>query len=102
MMLSVPCFYRGKIAPRIQCQLYDSVKASLHAFISSCMLNLINATSWLVFSDVLFSLYTPEIQLAITGAGVEKLKIPENRYNFGDRTSLRDPNQSFVGQPDAI
>lgn len=101
-MLSVPCFYRGKITPRIHCQLYDSLEANLHAFISSCPLNLINATSWLVFTDVLVLLYKSEIQLAITEVGVEELTISENEYDFGDRTSLRDPNQSFVGQPDAI
>lgn len=53
MMLSVSGFYRRKIAPPIQSQLYDSVEASLHAFTSSCLLNLINATSWQVFTDVL-------------------------------------------------
>jgi hypothetical protein len=53
-------------------------------------------------NDVLFLLYTSEIQLAVIVVGFEKLKFSENQYNFGDRTSLRDPNQSFVRQPDAI
>jgi hypothetical protein len=37
-----------------------------------------------------------------SGVGVEKLKISENQYKFGDRKCLGDPDKSFVGHPDAI
>jgi hypothetical protein len=37
-----------------------------------------------------------------TGVGVEKLKISEKQYKFGDRKCLGDPDKSFVGHPDAI
>jgi hypothetical protein len=40
--------------------------------------------------------------MLLTGVGVEKVHLPQNSQNLGDRKCLGKLRKSFVGHPDAI